>query len=71
MTLRVRESPAWMAPPDPIRLEAQTETLVSVPLERSAPVGRHEVALVVEVTNLHSAPGRNLSARLPIALELR
>ena len=71
MTLRVRETPPWMVPPESIELAAQTETLVSVPLERSAPVGRHEVALVVDVTNLHPAPGRPLTVRVPISLEIR
>jgi 3',5'-nucleoside bisphosphate phosphatase len=71
MTLRVLESPSWITPPDPIRIDAQTETLVSVPLERSAPVGRHEVPLIVEVTNLHTAPGRQLVVRLPMSLEIR
>jgi hypothetical protein len=70
MTLRVREAPSWIAPPESIRIDAQTEILVSVPLERSAPRGRHDVALVVEVTNLHTAPDRHLMVRLPVPLEI-
>ncbi|MFI5007649.1 MAG: Sb-PDE family phosphodiesterase [Solirubrobacterales bacterium] len=59
--------PAW------VRLEAVTlkpraTSLLSLPIARGAPAGRQRVALQVEVTNLHIAPGRELVITVPLEI---
>jgi hypothetical protein len=59
--------PAW------VRLEAVTlkpraTSLLSLPIARDAPAGRQRVALQVEVTNLHIAPGRELVITVPLEI---
>ncbi len=48
------------------------EGVAAVPLVllKDAPAGRHNVDLEFEVTNLHVAPGRNLTVRLPLSVDI-
>jgi hypothetical protein len=37
---------------------------------KDAPAGTHRTELRVEVTNFHTAPGRNLAAAIPLEIEV-
>lgn len=65
--LRPRSGPPWL------RLDAATippraTSLLYVPVAADAPLGTERVALEVEVTNLHTAPGRELRATLQLEI---
>jgi hypothetical protein len=73
--LRITETPSWL-------MADLGETGVGdVPPERTAeigmavgkdaPEGIHQVDLQLEVQNLHAAPDRNLTVRLPVTVEVR
>ena len=65
--LRLREAPAWLAAGG-AELLPEGAAGITVRLNKEAPVGEQSVELQLEVTNLHIAPGRNLSVRLPLRI---
>jgi hypothetical protein len=56
-----------------VRLDAATvqprvTSLLSLPISRDAPAGLQRVALEIEVTNLHVAPGHELVVTVPLEI---
>jgi hypothetical protein len=41
-----------------------------VRIGKDVPVGRHQIELGLEITNLHVAPGRDLRVKLPLRLDV-
>ena len=67
--LRVVKTAVWLAV---AAGEIPAEGIAALPLGLlpEAPAGRHDVDLEFEVTNLHVGPGRNLTWRVPIRVEI-
>ena len=70
MHVAVRGAPEWMIVSSPLTLEAESATFVRPSLTGEAPVGEHRVELTLEVSNLHTAPGQNLTVRLPLTVRI-
>jgi len=66
---RILRAPAWLAARDGEVREEKTAG-VPVTIRKDIPAGRHQLELELEITNLHVAPGRNLTVRLPFTLEV-
>jgi hypothetical protein len=71
MHVVTRDAPDWLIVPSPLTLDAESVTVVRPGLTGAAPSGEQRVHLTFEVTNLHVAPGQNLTVRLPLTLENR
>jgi len=67
--LRRRSSPPWL-PLEAVTLQARATSLVYLPIARDAPAGRQQVALELEVANLHIGPGRELGVTLPLEITI-
>lgn len=65
--LRLTEAPRWLSAGG-AELLPEGAAGISVRINKDAPVGKQSVELQFEVTNLHVAPGRNLSIRLPLGI---
>ena len=61
----VRKAPAWFLL-EPATIQPRGESLLRARIARDAPAGRAAVEIVVELINVHAAPGRNVVARVPI-----
>ena len=70
MHIVLRGAPEWLIVPSPLTLHAQAVTAVRLALTGAAPPGEHRLELTFEVTNLHTAPGQNLSVRVPVAVKI-
>jgi hypothetical protein len=70
MHLAVRSAPEWLIVPTPLRLDAESVTIVRPSFGSAPPAGEHRVELTFEVTNLHTAPGANLIVRLPLTVKI-
>jgi hypothetical protein len=70
MHVAVRGAPAWMIISSPLKLEAESATFVRPSLTSAAPAGEHRLDLTLEVTNLHTAPGQNLTVKLPLTVQI-
>ena len=70
MHVVVRGAPEWMIFSGPLTLDAESVTFVRPPLTAAAPAGEHHVELTLEVSNLHTAPGRNLTVKLPLTVRI-
>lgn len=68
MHVVVRNAPDWMIVSSPLTLEAERATLVRPSFTSAAPAGEHRLDLTLEVTNLHTAPGQNLTVKLPLTV---
>ena len=66
MHLTVRGTPDWLAVPGPLKLEAESVTVVRPVFTAAVPPGDQRLELTIEVTNLHTGPGRNLIVKLPL-----
>jgi 3',5'-nucleoside bisphosphate phosphatase len=67
--LHVAKTVSWLAV-GAGEIPAEGVAAVSLALLKDAPEGMHSVELEFEVTNLHVAPRRNLTVRLPITVEI-
>jgi hypothetical protein len=67
---RVTKAPEWLRFPGRGAVEARSLTGLPVSIARDAPAGRHEVAVELELTNFHVAPGQNLQVKLPLVVEV-
>jgi hypothetical protein len=68
--LKVLKQPEWMR----VRageIVAQRITGVFVDISKEAPKGTQQVALELEIANLHIAPDRNVRATLPFTVTVR
>lgn len=70
MHVVIRAAPEWMIVSSPLTLDAESVTLVRPSLTGAAPAGEHRVDLMLEVTNLHTAPGQNLTVTLPLTVQI-
>lgn len=70
MHVVVRGAPEWMIFSTPLTLDAESVTFVRPPLTGAVPAGEHRVELTLEVSNLHTAPGRNLTVKLPLTVRI-
>jgi len=68
MTIAVRSAPDWLILSAPIRLPAESVTVLRPAVTAAAPRGDSPMPLTVEVVNLHVAPGRNLQVTVPLTL---
>jgi len=68
MKLVVREAPEWLVITPPLQLNAESTTIVRPQLTGSAPSGDQRVELTIEVTNLHTGPGKNLRVKVPLTI---
>jgi hypothetical protein len=66
----VRRAPEWLVFPPTLQLDAERSILVRPSVAAGAPEGEHRVDLEVEVLNLHAAPGRNLTAVIPLTVQV-
>jgi hypothetical protein len=66
---RVVNKPAWITAGSG-ELRPEGAVGLSIQINKQAPAGEQSVELELEVTNLHVAPGRNLSVRLPLNLKI-
>ena len=71
MHVVIRGSPEWMIVSGPLTLGAESATLVGPSFTSAAPLGEHRIDLTLEVTNLHTAPGQNLTVKLPLTVVSR
>ncbi len=68
--LKVLKQPEWMS----VRggeIAAQRISGVFVNISKEAPKGTHQVALELEITNLHVAPDRNAAVTLPFTVTVQ
>jgi hypothetical protein len=68
--LKVLKQPEWMR----VRageIAPQSITGVFVDISKEAPKGTHQVALELEITNLHVAPDRNVTVTLPLTVTVK
>jgi hypothetical protein len=63
--LRLTKAPAWLTA-GAVELRPEGGAGISVRLNKDAPAGTQSVELEFEAANLHVAPNRNLSVRLPL-----
>ena len=70
MHVVVRGAPEWMIFSTPLTLDAESVTFVRPPLTAAAPAGEHHLELMLEVSNLHTAPGKNLIVKLPLTVRI-
>jgi len=63
--VKVTSAPAWVSF-GAGRLPGERVVSVPVSAAKDAPAGEHRVEIVLEVTNLHTAPGKSLTATLPL-----
>jgi hypothetical protein len=68
MHMVLRGAPEWLIVPSPLTLNAQTVTPVRLAFSGAAPSGEQRLELTFEVTNLHTAPGQNLTVRVPLTV---
>ena len=67
--VKVKGAPAWLSV-NGISLPGQRVLFAAVNAAREAPAGEHRLALELEVTNLHIAPGKVLTVNLPLAVRV-
>jgi 3',5'-nucleoside bisphosphate phosphatase len=68
MKLTVRQAPDWLVITPPLQLNAESTTIVRPQLTGSAPAGDQRVELAIEVSNLHTGPGKNLLVNVPLTI---
>ncbi len=66
--VRIIEKPAWLGV-RLVGLKPESETALFLSAGKEAPAGK--VSLRVEITNLHTGPGKTLTASLPVEVEVQ
>jgi hypothetical protein len=51
-------------------LRAQTGAAYGIRVAKNAPAGKHDVELLLELTNFHVAPEKNLVVSVPLTIEV-
>ena len=67
--LRIRQSPAWFHLGTKL-IPAEGTSVLFPYIAREAPEGTHRFELELELTNLHTGPGRNLVVRVPLSVNV-
>lgn len=70
MRIAVRRAPDWLILAGTIQLDAQGVAFLRPAVTADAPAGEHRIDLQLEVLNLHVAPDRNLTAALPLTVQV-
>lgn len=65
----VHKAPDWFRP-EPAEIAAGRDSLLRVRIMPGAPAGPASVDMELELTNVHTAPGRNLVATVPLQLHV-
>jgi hypothetical protein len=68
MRLTVKQAPEWLVLTPPLQLPAEGATMIRPQLTREAPAGDQRIELALEVTNLHTGPGKNLVVKVPLTI---
>jgi hypothetical protein len=68
MRIAVKQAPEWLVLTPPLQLPAESAAIIRPQLTRDAPAGDQRVELTLEVTNLHTGPGRNLIVKVPLTI---
>lgn len=68
MRIAVKQAPEWLVLTPPLQLPAESAAIIRPQLTRDAPAGDQQVELALEVTNLHTGPGRNLVVKVPLTI---
>ncbi len=66
----VKKTAPWLAVSSE-EIPADGIAVVSLYAQKDAPMGSHRVDVQLEITNLHVAPGRNLSVQLPLSINVK
>jgi hypothetical protein len=64
----VRKAPDWLIFSGSTSIAAESVTLLRPAVTGEAPAGEHRVEVGLEITNLHTAPNRNLMVTLPLTI---
>jgi hypothetical protein len=67
--VRAREAPGWFQL-EPATIQGEKTSLLRAQIAVAAPVGRTTFDLSLEVTNVHTGPGRNLVVRVPLTVDV-
>jgi 3',5'-nucleoside bisphosphate phosphatase len=67
MRIAVRSAPSWLVLIPPLQFDAESLTVIR-PGFNAPPAGEHRIELELEVQNMHVAPGRNLTVRVPLTV---
>lgn len=65
--VKVKSAPAWLSL-SVGEVPAQRIVIAGVSAAKDAPAGEHQVEVMLEITNLHVAPGKSLTVSLPLAI---
>jgi hypothetical protein len=68
MRIAVKHAPEWLVLTPPLLLTAESTTIIRPQLTGAAPAGEQRVELTLEIGNLHTGPGRNLTVRMPLTI---
>jgi hypothetical protein len=68
MKIAVKQAPEWFVLTPPLQLAAESTTIIRPQLTGSAPSGDQRIELTLEVTNLHTGPGKNLLVKVPLRI---
>jgi hypothetical protein len=66
---KVLQSPEWLTVGGN-RIDAESIADVRIAITKDAPAGKHSVDLELEITNLHTAPDRNLTVTIPLQVHV-
>jgi hypothetical protein len=69
MRLVVRQAPEWLVLTPPLQLNAESLTIIRPQLTSAFPGGEQRVDVTLEVTNLHTGPGKNLRVKVPLVIQ--
>ena len=67
MKIAVRSAPPWLVLIPPLQFDAGSLTVIR-PGFNAPPAGEHRIELELEVQNMHVAPGRNLTVKVPLTV---
>jgi hypothetical protein len=69
MRLVVRQAPEWLVLTPPLQLNAESLTIIRPQLTSAFPGGEQRADVTLEVTNLHTGPGKNLMVKVPLVIQ--
>jgi hypothetical protein len=65
----VLQTPVWLTVRDGT-IDAEGIATIRIAIEKNTPAGTHNVDLELEITNLHTAPDRNLTVTIPLQVQV-
>jgi hypothetical protein len=67
--MKVKSAPAWLTF-SAGEVPAQRIVFTGVSAAKDAPAGEHQVEVMLEIANLHVAPGKALTVSLPLHVQV-